>query len=256
MPIHLPDALQAKLGPAFQVERELAGGGMSRVFLAHEVALKRDVVVKVLPPDLLTTASLARFRREIEVTAQLQHPHILPVLSAGGDEQLSWYVTPFVRGESLRDRLAVGPLPASEALAITLELLDALRFAHGRGIIHRDIKPGNVLLSEGHAILADFGIARALGDPIGDPQGPTGSSAAGTEAYRAPERPQDASADLYGTAVLLREMLGPTPAGGGRAALETILARATAHDPAQRLPTLRTPAPVLAEHCPTRRASD
>jgi len=226
--------LQSRLGPAYRLERELTGGGMSRVFLAHEVALKRDVVVKVLPPDLLTASSLARFRREIEVTAQLQHPHILPVLSAGGDERLSWYITPYVRGESLRDRLAEGPLPEDQALRIGSELLGALRSAHVRGIVHRDIKPGNVLLSEGHAILADFGIARALTDPEGGVAGPSGSSVAGTEAYRAPERPQDAQADLYGTAVLLREMLGPAPANGRRGPIDAVVDRATGGDPATR----------------------
>jgi serine/threonine-protein kinase len=230
----LADELQAALGADVRLTRELPGGGMSRVFLARETALKRDVVVKVLPPELLTARSLERFRREIELTAQLQHPHILPVLSAGGAGRLTYYITPYVRGESLRSRLAAGSLGLDDALRLTRELLGAVRYAHGHRVVHRDIKPGNVLLSEGHAILADFGIARALADPDGGHPELSGSGATGTAAYLAPERPRDATADLYAIAALLREMIAGAPRSARRDAILGVIARATDPDPAVR----------------------
>jgi serine/threonine-protein kinase len=203
----LDERLQRLLGAAYRIEVEMHGGGMSRVFLAHEPALKRDVVVKVLPPDLVSSESVARFRREIEVTALLQHPYILPVITAGGDGDLFYYIAPFIRGESLRDRLAsVHNLSLDEAGRLGIELLSAAAFAHARGVIHRDIKPGNVLLAEGHAILADFGIARALASADDDRPAASGTTV-GTRSYMAPERPRDEAADLYAVAVLLCQML-------------------------------------------------
>lgn len=233
----LLDALQARLGGAILLRAELTGGGMSRVFLGHEVALKRDVVVKVLPPDLVSALSLARFRREIEVTARLQHPHILPVIAAGGDESLSYYITPYIRGESLRARMANGPITPAAAARIVREVLGAVGFAHHHGVVHRDIKPGNVLLSEGHAILADFGIARALSDPDSPHPGPSASSVAGAQAYLAPERPKDQAADLYAVGILLREMLTTTPDDPDVRLLAALVATATAADPAARFRT-------------------
>lgn len=178
---------------------------MSRLFIAHEPALDREVVVKVLPPDLRSTNSVARFRREIRVTAQLQHPHILPVIACGGDDRLLYYVVPYVAHGSLRQRLlASGRLPFADATRITLQLLSALSFAHGGGVVHRDIKPGNVLLAEGHAVLADFGIACAI-DAMKDGAEPT--SVAPPAPYRAPEHPTGVAADLYGLAAMAFEML-------------------------------------------------
>ena len=230
-PDDLPARLAELLGHGYRLDRELSGGGMSRVFVAHEMALKRDVVVKVLPPDLLTSRSLARFEHEIEVTARLQHPHIVPVLRAGGEGSLRYFITPYVRGESLRARLAEGPLPPEQALGILRELLGAVAFAHRRGVAHRDIKPGNVLLSEGHALLADFGIARALAEPD-DGTPPSGSSAVGGEAYLAPERPRDHTADLYALATLGHELLP-----GARPEVAAVLAQARHTDPARRFRT-------------------
>src|SRR5688572_37838 len=153
----LEDALQSQLGPAFRIARELPGAGMSRVFVARDIALDRYVAVKVLPPDLHSSSSVARFRVEIEVTTRLQHPHILPVISAGGDERLRWYMMPFVSGGSLRAQINTRQLlPFAHATRIVSELLAAIALAHDLGVVHRDIKPANVLLSEGHAILADF----------------------------------------------------------------------------------------------------
>ncbi len=211
--------LQPLLGDRYRLTRELPGGGMSRVFLAHEPALKRDVVVKVLPPDLLTARSRARFAQEIEVTARLQHPHILPVLSSGGGDDLLWYVTPYVRGASLRERLAGATVPLDEGLALLADLAGALRFAHERGVLHRDLKPGNVLLAEGHAILADFGIARALTD-ADDPQAPAGSTSIGTTAYAPPGGVVDEAGDLYAMGRLAHQLLlGALPAEGAADAL-------------------------------------
>jgi hypothetical protein len=207
------------LGDRYRLTRELPGGGMSRVFLAHEPALKRDVVVKVLPPDLLTARSRARFAQEMEVTARLQHPHILPVLSSGGGDDLLWYVTPYVRGASLRERLAGESVPLDEGLALLADLAGALRFAHERGVLHRDLKPGNVLLAEGHAILADFGIARALTD-ADDPGVPAGSTSIGTTAYAPVGGVVDQAGDLYAMGRLAHQLLlGALPAEGATGAL-------------------------------------
>ncbi|HEY0996149.1 MAG TPA: serine/threonine-protein kinase, partial [Gemmatimonadaceae bacterium] len=229
--LELRELLQQLLGPGYELRHELTGAGMSRVFVAREVALDRQVVVKVLPPELVTEAGLARFRREVQVTARLQHPHILPVLSTGGAGELRYYIAPYVASESLRRHLAGGHrLPTDQALAITLELLGAVALAHSHGIIHCDIKPGNVLLSGDHAILADFGIARALheGD---EPHDLTGSSTIDHAAYTPPERARDASADLWAIAVVAHEAItGAVPSLP--ASPERILADWRAADPA------------------------
>ena len=192
MTSRLHSTLQRLLGAGFRIESELLGGGMSRVFVAEELALHRRVVVKVLPPDLLDSRSLARFEREIAVTARLQHPHILPIVSAGSAEGVSWFVAPCIEGRSLRDRLdRDGRLPRDEAFRYLTEVAEAVTFAHARGVVHRDIKPGNVLLHEGHALLADFGVAGALAGEANDGGGITGMEThAGLAAYLPPDRPQ------------------------------------------------------------------
>lgn len=245
MPHALRDALQAILGPAFRLDRELSGGGMSRVFVAEEPALKREVVIKVLPTDLFSTKSAERFQREVEVTARLQHPHILPVVTAGGSERLRYYVVPYIAGGSLRDRLDGGTrLELDAAVTLIGELLAAVAFAHERGIVHRDIKPANVLLAEGHAVLADFGIAQAVAaaqaaDGLAD------SSVAPPPAYLAPERPTDTAADLYAVAVLAHELLtGSLPAAG--AAVSEIATALRARHPQAWNPRLQAIAAVLA----------
>ena len=147
------------LGDAYTIERELGGGGMSRVFLAEEHALGRRVVVKVLSPDLLAGVNRERFKREIQLTAQLQHPHIVPILSSGEVDGIPYYMMPFEEGDSLRVRLARnGALPVSEAASILRDVARALE----KGIVHRDIKPENILLVGNTAAVADFGIAKAL----------------------------------------------------------------------------------------------
>jgi serine/threonine protein kinase len=144
----LREQLQKSLGDAYTLERELGGGGMSRVFIAEDNSLGRKVVVKVLLPDLAATVNVERFRREIQLAAKLQHPHIVPVLSAGISEGLPYYTMPFIEGESLRARLSrSGELPVHDTARILRDVLSALSYAHQHGVVHRDIKPDNVLLS-------------------------------------------------------------------------------------------------------------
>ncbi|MGH9423181.1 MAG: serine/threonine-protein kinase, partial [Thermoanaerobaculia bacterium] len=160
---NLLEQLKKSFASTYVVESEMKSGGMSRLFLATDVALRRKVVIKILPPDMVSPMMLARFRRESEVTAQLQHPHILPVISAGVNDGLVHYIMPFIDGESLRALLdREKQLAIPYAMRILREMTDALAYAHKAGVIHRDIKPENVLIQDGHAVLADFGIAAAL----------------------------------------------------------------------------------------------
>jgi TolB-like protein/tetratricopeptide (TPR) repeat protein len=208
------ERLQASLGGAFTIERELVGGGMSRVFVATETSLGRRVAIKVLSPELANAMSAERFRREIQVVAQLQHPHIVPVHVAGDADGLLYYTMPFVEGEMLRARLQRdGKMPVAETLALAIELADALAYAHGRGVIHRDIKPENVLLSGTHAMLADFGVSRALTEATGEGRLTTAGIILGTPAYMAPEQiagdsTADERADIYSAGLVMYEMLG------------------------------------------------
>src|SRR5215208_3867202 len=222
----LRDVLQRTLGDAYLIERELPGGGMSRLFLATERALKRPVVIKLLPRELTSEVSAARFRREIELAAQLRHPNILPVLNAGTRDGLLYYVMPYVPGESLRQRLVrERRMSTAEALRLLREASDALAYAHHSGVVHRDVKPENILLEQGHAVLADFGIAR--GALFGKEDGPdrltVSGVSIGTPGYMAPEqaageRQVDARADVYALAVVGYEMLaGRTPFEGATA---------------------------------------
>src|SRR5215216_6887650 len=157
------EQFRTALSPAYEIERELTGGGMSRVFVATDRALGRKVVVKVLPPELAAGVNRERFRREIQVAAQLQHPHIVPLLSAGEQGDLLWYTMPFIDGESLRAALERKKVFTSrEVIRILHDIVDALAFAHDRGVIHRDIKPANILTQGAHALVTDFGVAKAI----------------------------------------------------------------------------------------------
>jgi serine/threonine-protein kinase len=164
----VPDRLHTALSGSYRVERELGAGGMATVYLAQDLKHRRAVALKVLHPDLAHVLGSDRFRREIEIAARLTHPHILTVFDSGEADGLLWYTMPFVEGESLRDLLSrQGELPLDDALRITREVADALDYAHAQGVVHRDIKPENILLSRGHALVADFGIARAVQQETG-----------------------------------------------------------------------------------------
>jgi serine/threonine-protein kinase len=164
----LTPRLQAALGDAYRLEKELGGGGMSRVFLAEEVRLGRKVVVKVLPPEMSAAVNIERFEREIQLAAKLQHPHIVPLLSAGAQGDLLYYIMPFIEGESLRAKLArEGEFPVREVVQVLKDVLDALQYAHVHKVVHRDIKPDNVMISGRHALVTDFGVAKAVSESSG-----------------------------------------------------------------------------------------
>jgi len=231
----LRDRVQAMLGAAYTVGPELMGGGMSRLFLADDLALGRRVVVKLLPPELAIDLDADRFRREIQIAAQLQHPHIVPVLTAGESDGLLYYTMPFVPGQSLRERLKSGELPIAEAVYVLRDVVEALAYAHRSGVVHRDIKPGNVLLADGGALVVDFGIGKALaGSHVAteDATGAaTGGTVFGTAAYMAPELAAgdpatDHRADLYAVGVVAYELLTGAPPFAGRPARELLAAHA------------------------------
>jgi serine/threonine-protein kinase len=219
----LRQQLQSSLGNVYSIERELGGGGMSRTYVANEAALARKVVVKILSPELAAGVSVERFKREIQLAATLQHPHVVPVLATGDAGGLPWFTMPYVEGESLRARLGKGPLRIAEATAILKDVARALEFAHAHGVVHRDIKPDNVLLAGSSATVTDFGIAKAISAARdGERAGPltmTGTSI-GTPMYMAPEQAAgdpnvDQRSDIYSFGILAYELLtGRTPFDG------------------------------------------
>jgi hypothetical protein len=279
--------LSAAVAERYRVERVVGRGGMATVYLARDVRHAREVALKVLRPDLSAMLGVDRFLQEIRVTANLQHPHILPLYDSGVADGLVFYVMPFVRGESLRARLnREERLDLPAALAIAEEVADALSYAHRQGVVHRDVKPENVLLAEGHALVTDFGIAKAVTRSTDEPLTRTGV-ALGTPGYMSPEQAAggadlDARSDIYSFACVIYEMLvGAVPSrwisdeehGQGRflkappshrarlsalpAPVERALVHAMAIDPAARFGTpnelfqaLTAPAP------PSRRFSD
>jgi eukaryotic-like serine/threonine-protein kinase len=208
--------LRTALAGRYRLERELRGGAMSRVFVATESSLGRQVVIKVLPPELAASLSADRFRREIQLAASLQHPHIVPLLAAGEAADLLFFTMPLVEGESLQARLARdGELPVGEATRVLRDVADALSYAHRHGVVHRDIKPGNVLLSDGHALVTDFGVAKALDQSRRSSLTSTGL-ALGTPTYMAPEQAAadphtDHRADIYALGALGYELLSGRP---------------------------------------------
>jgi eukaryotic-like serine/threonine-protein kinase len=233
----LAERLQAQLGPEFVIGRELGGGGMSRVFLARDTTLARDVVVKVLSPDLAAAVSVERFRREIMTVASLNHPNIVPVLRAGEVGALPYFLMPFIPGESLRARLTRGPLSVRQTTSIMKDVARALAYAHEHGIVHRDIKPDNILLSGDAATVTDFGVAKAIvasrkPGAAERPPSMTGEGITiGTPLYMAPEQAVadptvNHSADLYALGAVAYEMLVGTPPFGGRSAAAVLAAHA------------------------------
>jgi hypothetical protein len=208
--------LATAVADRYRIERELGQGGMATVYLAHDIKHDRNVALKVLSPDLAATLGHDRFLREITNTANLRHPHILPLFDSGEAGTFLYYVMPYVEGETLRSRLdREKQLPLDESLRITTEVAEALRYAHARGLVHRDIKPENILIDDGHAVVADFGIARAISTAGGQSLTQTGL-AIGTPAYMSPEQAGgeadiDGRSDQYALACLTYEMLAGQP---------------------------------------------
>jgi serine/threonine protein kinase/tetratricopeptide (TPR) repeat protein len=260
------DQLQKTLGDAYTIERELGGGGMSRVFVATEASLGRRVVVKVVPGASGGSVSIDRFKREIQLAARLQHPHIVPLLTAGESDGLPYFTMPFVEGESLRVRLARGgELPVAEGMRILREVAAALANAHEKGIVHRDIKPDNVLLSGGAAMVTDFGVAKALSASADDAHGSMTSLgvALGTPAYMAPEQAAaspniDARADIYAWGIMAYEMFAGRAPFSGRSP-QAILAAQVSEAPEHVLklrPSLPPPLAALIMRCLEKHAAD
>jgi eukaryotic-like serine/threonine-protein kinase len=255
----LRDQLQTTLSDAYRVERELGGGGMSRVFLAEERALGRRVVVKVLSPELAAGVNFERFKREIVLTAQLQHPHIVPVFTTGELDGLPYYTMPFVEGESLRVHLMrAGAMPIAAAVSILRDVARALEFAHAKGAVHRDIKPDNILLAGNTATVSDFGIAKAVwasrAATVSAPMTDLGV-VIGTPQYMAPEQATadawlDHRVDLYALGCVAYEVIAGEPPFTGSAAS---LIRAHIVDAPPPIVTKRADVPealaALVERC-------
>ncbi len=233
------ESLQTALGASFTLGRELGGGGMSRVFIAHDGTLGRDIVVKLLSPELAQSLSVERFGREIALAAALQHANIVPVLSAGATaEGLPYYLMPFIEGSSLRDLVADHKgLPISDVLLILNDVSRALAYAHSRGVVHRDIKPDNVMLSGGAALVTDFGIAKAMSSARTAPRSGSApneqltqlGTSIGTSAYMAPEQgagdpDTDHRADIYSLGAMAYELLTGRPPFGDRPAHAQLVA--------------------------------
>ena len=212
------ERLSESLSHAYTIERELGGGGMSRVFVATDKSLGRKIVIKFLSPELTAGVNRDRFRREIQVAAQLQHPHIVTLLSAGEDGEIVYYTMPFIEGESLKSAVEKnGPLSVRDVVRVLYDVVDALAYAHARGVVHRDIKPANILRSGNHSLVTDFGVAKALNAAMPSAAMTSTGMAIGTPAYMAPEQlagdpAADHRIDIYAVGLLAYELLtGQSP---------------------------------------------
>ncbi len=262
----LVDDLKRALGDAYTIERELTGGGMSRVFVAKEHALGREVVIKVLPPDLAAGVNRNRFRQEVQLAARLSHPYIVPLLHAGEHDELLWFTMPYIAGESLRTRLQRnGALKLPEVLKLLHDVVEALAYAHSRGVIHRDIKPGNILSDGRHALVTDFGVAKALNAamPMGGPGHTTSGMAIGTPAYMAPEQlaadPEaDHRVDIYAVGLLAYELLSGVSPFAAPSPTATMTAQLTrVPEPLHQLHAEIPPAlSDLVQHCLAKSPED
>ena len=256
--------LAAALADRYVIERELGAGGMATVYLAQDLKHHRKVALKVLRAELAATMGAERFSREIEVAAQLQHPHILPLLDSGEAGGFYYYAMPYVEGESLRERLAHrGELPVHEAVKILIEVTDALAHAHAHGVVHRDIKPDNVMLSGRHALVTDFGVAKAVSEATGAHTLTSVGIALGTPAYMAPEQAAadpnlDHRVDLYAVGVLGYELLTGRPPFSGLTPQETLAAHVTrAPEPVEtRRPGISPALSAVLMKCLAKRPAD
>jgi serine/threonine-protein kinase len=250
------ERVRSALAPRYVVQRELGAGGMAVVYLAEDPRHERPVAVKVMRSELAAALGPERFLREIRIAARLRHPHIVPLYDSGEADGLLYYVMPYVQGESLRDRLRrERQLPVDEALGIAREVADALTHAHQHDLIHRDIKPENILLESGHALVADFGIARAVGSAATTQVTTATGLAIGTPAYMSPEQALgdsavDARTDVYALGCVLYEMLAGEPPYTGPTA-QAIMARQLA-DPVRSLRTVREAVPDQLERAVMR----
>jgi serine/threonine protein kinase/tetratricopeptide (TPR) repeat protein len=241
------DRLKAALASRYQIQRELGQGGMARVYLAHDLKYERLVAVKVLRPELAEEVGPGRFLHEIQIAARLHHPHILPLYDSDQIDGLVYYVMPYIEGDSLRTRLhRERQLPIAEALQIAREVADALNYAHNAKVVHRDIKPANILLDAGHALVADFGIARALGSSQ-----TSAGHIIGTPAYMSPEQVDgsdhlDGRSDIYSLGAVLYEMLVGEPPFRGGTLVSVIANRLTSPVPSPRARRDLIPEPVDA----------
>jgi tetratricopeptide (TPR) repeat protein len=246
---HIP-RLQAAVAGRYAIERELGRGGMATVYLAHDLKHRRSVAIKVLAPELAAALGRERFLREIETAARLSHPHILPLHDSGEADGFLYYVMPYVEGESLRDRLnREKQLAIGDAIAITCQVANALSYAHSRDVVHRDVKPENILLSNGEAVVADFGIAGAIEAAGGGKLTRTGL-VLGTPAYMSPEqgageRALDGRSDVYSLGCVLYEMLAGEPPFTGPTSQAIIAKRFT--DPVPSARRLRETVPVAMD---------
>ena len=251
----LMERIQGVLSTRYVIERELGHGGMAVVFLARDLRHDRPVAIKVFRSDIGDATGAERFQREIRLLARLQHPHILPLYDSGTTGETSYFVSPFIEGETLRDRMKrEHQLPIDEAVRLAIEVADALDFAHTHDVIHRDIKPENILQHDGHAIVADFGIARAMRRSAGEWTTSAGM-AVGSPAYMSPEqasgdRQIDGRTDIYSLACVLYEMLTGQPPFTGRSAHLIIAARMTST--ARPLRELRPGVPAELESAVAR----
>jgi serine/threonine-protein kinase len=244
------ERLRTALADRYAVEREIGRGGMAIVYLAHDLKHNRDVAIKLLKPEFAMAVSAERFLREIQIEAQLKHPYILPLFDSGEADGLLYYVMPYVAGQSLQARLnRETQLPIGEALRITSEVAEALAYAHTHGVVHRDVKPGNILLDDNHALLADFGIARAVTELGGSGLSDSGM-VVGTPEYMSPEQCAHASnldgrSDIYALGCVLYQMLSGEPPFTGATA-QAIVARHL-HEQPRSMRVVRTTIPEHVE---------
>jgi serine/threonine-protein kinase len=245
------ERLQAAFKGHYEIEREVGSGGMATVYVARDLKHDRQVAIKVLRPELAAALGPDRFPREIRIVAQLQHPHVLPLHDSGETKGFLYYVMPFVDGESLRTKVdRDGPMPVHDAVRILREVADALAYAHAQGVMHRDIKPDNVMLSGRHALVMDFGVAKAVSSAGGEKLTTVGV-AVGTPTYMSPEQAMgeeqvDHRSDIYSLGVLGYELLAGKPPFGGKTA-QAVLSSHVLEPPAEITEVRSAVSQALAE---------